>query len=134
MNKFEVTVNDKTFQVTVEKIEENQGAERAIMSSSKKEDDKVESFVKKAKENPSPFDIDEGVHVTAPLAGSIFSLSVKTGEKVSRGQVLLTLEALKMENEILAPESGTVLSIMVDAGDVVNTGDALMIIKGTQGG
>jgi biotin carboxyl carrier protein len=56
-------------------------------------------------------------------------INVKPGEKVSKGQVLLTLEALKMENEIVAPQDGTVGQIFVKPKDSVNTGDALLSLR-----
>lgn len=67
--------------------------------------------------------------VPAPLGGSVMEIKVKPGDQVKKGQVLLTLEALKMENEIVAPADGTVGQILVQAKDSVNAGDALLTLR-----
>ena len=63
--------------------------------------------------------------VTAPMPGTILRIEAKVGDKVTKGQVLLILEAMKMENEIVAPVDGTVASINVESGASVNAGDLL---------
>ncbi len=70
----------------------------------------------------------EGV-VTAPMPGKILRILVKEGEEVKTGQGLITLEAMKMENEIPAPKNGTIKKILVKEGDTVNTGDPLIEIR-----
>ncbi|NLP31416.1 MAG: biotin/lipoyl-binding protein, partial [Clostridiales bacterium] len=67
--------------------------------------------------------------VEAPMPGTILDILVKVGDVVEDGQVLLMLEAMKMENEIMAPQAGTVDSIQVAKGDSVNTGDVLISLK-----
>ena len=62
--------------------------------------------------------------VSSPLPGTVINVLVKPGESVKTGQILLILEAMKMENEILAPEDGVISSIAAQ-GTVVNTGDVL---------
>lgn len=62
----------------------------------------------------------------APIPGSVSEIKVKPGETVKRGQVLLLLEAMKMQNEIMAPGDGVVEEIYVSQGQTVNTGDALL--------
>ncbi|MGZ7496036.1 biotin/lipoyl-containing protein [Corynebacterium sp. ZY180755] len=66
--------------------------------------------------------------VVAPLAGSVFKILVEEGEQIEAGQVLLILEAMKMETEITAPAAGTVGSIRVDVGESVQGGQALITI------
>lgn len=66
----------------------------------------------------------EPVH--APLAGNIVSLSVAVGESVEAGDVVVILEAMKMETEVRAPKGGTVTALIVSAGDAVAVGDALL--------
>lgn len=66
--------------------------------------------------------------VSAPMPGKILKVSVQPGSTVKSGELLLVLEAMKMENEILSPASGTVKEVRVKAGDSVNTGDTLVII------
>ncbi len=64
--------------------------------------------------------------VTAPMPGTILNIAVAVGDTVKRGQVLLILEAMKMENEIVAPADGTVVSVNVTSGTSVNAGDLLV--------
>ena len=66
------------------------------------------------------------VSVTAPMPGNILDVKVKAGASVKAGDVLVILEAMKMENEIVAPQDGTVASINVNKGDTVNSGDVLV--------
>ena len=66
------------------------------------------------------------VAVKAPMPGNILDVKVKAGASVKAGDVLVILEAMKMENEILAPQDGTVASVNVNKGDTVNSGDVLV--------
>lgn len=65
--------------------------------------------------------------VTCPMPGTILSVAVKAGDSVKAGDILMILEAMKMENEILAPEDGVVASVAVTQGANVNTGDVLVV-------
>ncbi len=67
--------------------------------------------------------------VTSPMQGMILKLKVKEGDKVTEGDVVAVLEAMKMENDIHSPKSGIVQEIFVNEGDTVSTGDTLMVIK-----
>ncbi len=66
------------------------------------------------------------VAVKAPMPGNILDVKVAAGASVKAGDVLVILEAMKMENEIVAPQDGTVASINVHKGDTVNSGDTLV--------
>jgi len=72
--------------------------------------------------------VEEGV-VTAPMAGKIISVRVKKGESVKTGDVLCTLEAMKMENEVTAPKNGVVEEVAIQEGQTVNADDVLIVIK-----
>ncbi len=63
--------------------------------------------------------------VTAPLAGTIASVRVAEGDAVVVGDLLVTLDAMKMEHRVLAPSGGVVKAMLVKAGDVVREGDVL---------
>ena len=65
------------------------------------------------------------VPVNAPMPGTILDIKVKAGAAVKAGDVVMILEAMKMENEISAPQDGTIASIDVRKGDTVNSGDVL---------
>ena len=70
-----------------------------------------------------------GTPVPAPLPGTILKVNVTAGQAVKEGDLLVVLEAMKMENEIYAPASGTVGQVLVSKGATVATGDALLTIS-----
>ncbi|MBQ9106969.1 MAG: biotin/lipoyl-binding protein [Clostridia bacterium] len=67
--------------------------------------------------------------IDSPMPGSIVSVNVSAGDVVKKGQVLVVLEAMKMENEICAPTDGTVDAVCVSKGDSVNPGQTLVSLK-----
>lgn len=69
-----------------------------------------------------------GTAVPAPLPGNVLSIKVNQGDSVAEGDVLLIIEAMKMENEVAAPCAGTVQQISVSVGQMVNTGDTLVVL------
>ena len=69
-----------------------------------------------------------GEVVKAPMPGNILKIKVAPGQKVEEGDVLIVLEAMKMENEIVAAKSGTVAQVAVSKGAVVETGAPLVVI------
>ena len=66
-----------------------------------------------------------GDPVKAPMPGTIVKVNVSAGQAVKKGEILIVLEALKMENEIVAPRDGTVTSVTVAKGSAVKTDDVL---------
>lgn len=68
------------------------------------------------------------VKVDAPMPGNILDVKVSNGTAVKAGQVLVILEAMKMENEIVAPQDGTVASINVNKGDTVEAGQTIVTL------
>ena len=69
-----------------------------------------------------------GNNVTAPMPGNILKVNVSVGQTVNEGDVLVVLEAMKMENEIVAPRDGSVAQVVVSKGAVVDTGDPLVVL------
>ena len=67
--------------------------------------------------------------IDSPMPGTILDIKVKPGDVVAEGQVLVILEAMKMENEIMSPGAGTVDTIQVTKGAAVNAGDVLLSLK-----
>ncbi|HIS02261.1 MAG TPA: biotin/lipoyl-binding protein, partial [Candidatus Excrementavichristensenella intestinipullorum] len=67
--------------------------------------------------------------INSPMPGTILAVNVQPGAAVKRGQVLLILEAMKMENEIMCPRDGVVASVMVTKGSAVNSGDPLVALN-----
>lgn len=70
-----------------------------------------------------------GEPVTSPMPGTILNVPVKVGQAVKTGDVLVVLEAMKMENEIKAAKDATVASIAVSKGEAVNTGTVLVTLS-----
>ena len=69
-----------------------------------------------------------GEQILSPMPGNILNVNVKVGDAVKKGQVLLILEAMKMENEIMAPKDGTITSVNVQSGSTVESGALLVTI------
>ena len=76
----------------------------------------------------APAAVAAGTVVEAPLPGNIFAIKVKQGDAVKAGDVLIVIEAMKMENEVCAPSDGVVKQIAVSKGAMVATGDTLVVI------
>lgn len=67
--------------------------------------------------------------VKSPLPGKILSIKVKPGDRVNVNDVLLTIESMKMENEVLAPKAGVVKEVKVSSGTRVSVGTSLVVIE-----
>ena len=63
------------------------------------------------------------------MPGNILKVNVTAGQSVKEGDLLVVLEAMKMENEIFAPKSGTVAQVLVQKGSTVNTDDTLVVLN-----
>ncbi len=130
MKKFNITVNGKSYEVDVEEIggvpsapvTPRAAAPRAAAP-------KAAAPKAAAKAAPKAAPTGNGTSITAPMPGTIFELKVNEGDAVSAGDVVLVLEAMKMENEITSQVDGTVTSILVKTGDSVNGGDVLVVIE-----
>ena len=70
-----------------------------------------------------------GDNVTAPMPGNILKVNVTAGQAVKEGDLLLVLEAMKMENEIFAPKDGTVAQVLVSKGSTVDTGATMVVLN-----
>ncbi len=71
----------------------------------------------------------EGIKISSPMPGTILDVRVKAGDAVKKGDVMMILEAMKMENEIQAPEAGTIAGVYTEKGSSVNAGDLLTVIS-----
>ena len=118
MKKYMIKLNNKDYEVEIEEVVTGATVESATTiienSTPSKTDNSAQSL--------------GGTTIEAPMAGSIFTIEVKIGDKIKKDQTLLILEAMKMENEISSPVDGTVLSIGVSKGDMVNAGIELIRI------
>ena len=70
-----------------------------------------------------------GEAVTAPMPGNILKVAVSAGQAVKEGDLLVVLEAMKMETEIFAPKSGTVAQVLVQKGSTVDTGATMVVLN-----
>ncbi|MCG0277790.1 MAG: biotin/lipoyl-binding protein [Thermanaeromonas sp.] len=130
MRRFRVTVNGETFEVEVEEIKGGAVKQTSTPSPVVELPNRVPNVTPSAPPAaPTAGSASAGGNVTAPMPGNILSIKVKEGEEVKAGQVLLILEAMKMQNEIVAPRNGKVKKIYVSAGQSVNTGDPLISIE-----
>lgn len=77
---------------------------------------------------PAAGAVAAGTPVTAPLPGNVLQVKVSIGQAVKAGDVLVIIEAMKMENEVAAPSDGVVKQIVANKGAVVATGDTLLVI------
>jgi biotin carboxyl carrier protein len=118
LNAFKVTVNGKAYDVVMEEAVENGKAQPAAPVKAE------ESVVVKPAASTG-----KDILVNAPLTGLILAIKVNPGDTVKNGQVLLILEALKMENEIVAPQAGVVKEINVQIGKTVNVGDIMLTLR-----
>lgn len=77
---------------------------------------------------PAAVNLAAGEAVSAPMPGNILKINVAQGQAVKAGDVLVILEAMKMENEIVAPRDGTVAQVVTSKGAVVDTGAPLVVL------
>lgn len=124
MKQYRVTVDGKTFNVVVEELAE-QGRPQKESAPHPEAAPPVPANAERRRPAPAA---GETLSVDAPMPGAVIDIPVKSGEGVETGDVLLILEAMKMENEITAPRRGTVGEILVKVGDTVAGGESLMQI------
>jgi glutaconyl-CoA decarboxylase len=134
-NKLALTVNAKTYEVEVEEVtgvpaREAAETPRPVPAASKTAAPKPASPAPAAAPTaPAPAAKAGGELITAPVAGTVMDIKTTPGAAVKRGEILLLLEAMKMENEIVAPRDGTVKSVLTSKGAAVDTGAPLIEIQ-----
>jgi biotin carboxyl carrier protein len=124
MRIYNIKVNGKTFEVKVMGITEVEPTEVKTVKGS------VAAPAPAAAPAPvaAPVAAGEGKPVEAPMQGTILDVKVKVGDMVKEGDVLLILEAMKLENEIKAPFGGKVVDIKVSKGQSVNAKEVLVVL------
>lgn len=120
MRKFLVKVNNQQFEVELEEIKSARQPEKPM--------EKIAKPSANGNAVASPVSAN-GEKVVAPMPGNILKVNVNKGDTVKRGQVLLVLEAMKMENEITAPADGKVADIKVEKGQCISAGDVMVVIE-----
>lgn len=119
MKQYTITVNGVAYDVTVE--EKNGG----VVSAPKAVEKSATAAAAPVASAPQAAAKEGNVAVSAPMPGKILAVKAKEGDSVKAGDVLLVLEAMKMENDIVAPQDGVVASINVKVGDSVESGAKL---------
>ena len=127
--KYELTLNGRTYEVEVElaapmMMQEFQSYAPVIAAPATP----VVEAAPSAAPAAAPAVTGDGERVDAPMPGTILKVNVAAGQTVKEGDLLVILEALKMENEIFAPKGGTVTQVLAEKGASVNTGDVLVLI------
>ena len=116
MKKYRININGKAYEVEVEEMGEVQAP------SSNAQTDTADS-------SPAPKTSSGTAEaISAPMPGTIVDIKVREGDAVKSGQVIMVLEAMKMENEIVAPKDGKIVAIKAAKGASVSSGEALLDI------
>lgn len=132
--KYKVTLNNRTYEVEVEEgkamlIDEYEAyAPAAPAPVAAAPVAAAPAAAPAAPAAPAGAALAAGEIVKSPMPGNILKINVSQGQKVNEGDVLIVLEAMKMENEIVATKSGTVAQIVTAKGAVVETGAPLVVI------
>jgi glutaconyl-CoA/methylmalonyl-CoA decarboxylase subunit gamma len=114
MKKYMIKLNEKVYEVEIEEVP---GETATTIVENEKN-----AFAAK------PIQASTGTTIDAPMPGNIIDVKVKVGDQVKKNQVLLILEAMKMENEIVSPVDGNIVSVGVSKGQSVNPGETLVQI------
>lgn len=126
MKQYNITVNGKTYEVAVEEIG---GAPSAPVFSAPAAPRAAAPRAAAPAPKAAPVTAPAGGEmVSAPMPGTILDIKVTEGQAVKAGDILLILEAMKMENEIVAPVDATVKAIHTSKGTSVSSGDALITL------
>ncbi|MBS7402483.1 MAG: biotin/lipoyl-binding protein [Oscillospiraceae bacterium] len=115
MRKYRVNVNGTAYEVEIEEITGAVPSPAAAAPAP-------------AAAAPAPTAAAGSENITSPMPGTILSVNVTKGQAVKKGQVLMVLEAMKMENEIMCPRDGTIVSVDAVKGAAVETGALLCVL------
>ena len=131
--KYKVTLNKRVYEVEVEEgsamlVDEYELAAPAAPAAPAPVAVAAAPVAAAAPAAPAAAGLAAGEVVKAPMPGNVLKINVAQGQTVKEGDVLLVLEAMKMENDITATKSGTVAQIVVAKGAVVETGSPLVVI------
>ena len=129
MKNYTITVNGNVYEVTVEEGFTGAASAPKAAAPAPKAAPAAAPKAAPAPAPAAPAGAAGAVAVTAPMPGKILGVKASAGQAVKRGQVLLILEAMKMENEIVAPQDGTVATINVAVGDSVEPGATLATLN-----
>ena len=120
MRKYNVTVNGTAYEITLEAVGDSNVSAPAAPAAAP---------AAASAPAPAAANVAGGETISCPMPGTILSVNVTAGAAVKKGDVLMVLEAMKMENEIVAPRGGTAASVNVSKGDTVESGTVLCVIS-----
>ncbi len=138
MKKFNVTVNGKAYAVEVEEVGAGQGGftyqpvQQAAPAQAAVTVQQPQAAPEQPKAAPAPKAPSgpvSGETISAPMPGTILDIKVTEGQSIKAGDILVILEAMKMENEIVSPKDGIINGIHIDKLSAVSTGDPLVTIE-----
>lgn len=133
MRMFRIRVNGNEYEVEVEEFTSSPDSPQAMTAApdpARQQQTIKPAARQTAKSAASPSPVRNGAEtIAAPMPGTIVNILAQPGAQVTRGQTLIVLEAMKMENEILATHDCTVAEVHVAKGASVNAGDILMILS-----
>ena len=143
MNKFKITIDENNFDVTVNVTDHDKAtvevngisyevsyeSKNTVATTAPRKPAAIPtSTTYKSSAQSTSATSNKTTCIKAPLPGTISAVSVKVGSQVKRGDCLLVMEAMKMENEILAPHDGTVAQVIVSKGSTVETDSPLIVL------
>lgn len=127
MKSYTITVNGNVYEVTVEENTGNTAQRASAPVTPKAAPAKASAPAQTPAAKPAG--AEGSIKITSPMPGKILGIKAQAGQAVSKGQVIIVLEAMKMENEIVAPQDGTVASINVSVGGAVEAGVTLATLN-----
>jgi len=130
MKMFRVVVNGSEYKVGIEEMREETSSQPAPTKSTAPAAPKPQPAqpAQPKPQQPAQSRDETNGTVLAPMPGTIIKVAVSAGDTVSKGQTILVLEAMKMENDIMAPKDGTIEEVKVSEGTSVNAGDILIAL------
>ena len=143
MRKYDLTINSTNYAVIVKKVTDNEALvevngqehtvainqiERLVLPESVPKPPPKGGTGPKVTPASAPSAVISSDNVIAPMPGQIKAILVREGDKVTEGQKLLIMEAMKLENKLPAPRAGTVKHVLVRDGDIVSQGQELIVI------
>lgn len=128
MKKYIIKVNGVSYEVEVEEVGgavKTEAVKPAAVKASAPASAPISTPTPQPKQS-NIASVEGAVNITAPMPGTILKVNVNNGDMVKRGDTLLILEAMKMENEITAPSDGRVVALNVAEGATVSVGEVLV--------
>ena len=129
MKNYRITVNGTAYDVAVEELGQGAVVAAPVAAAPAPAAAPVAAAPAAPAAAPKASGTEGSVKVTAPMPGKILGVKASVGQAVKKGDVIIVLEAMKMENEVVAPEDGTVASINVSEGASVESGDVLATLN-----